>query len=300
MVAVFDLPPVDIDESGKLTIVGSEALEDARIAVDFDGDGAVDRVLPILSPLTDPLPPVTSHTVTGKPGLNGWYLSDVAVSLSANDADGVGVQGILYSLDDGPFQVYARAEGIPIAIEGTHSLSFYSLDYFGNQETPQTVSIKIDKTAPEASISVDPTTKDLKVVGIDSQSDADVSADAKGDFTLTDEAGHTTKLLFKRTYSGKLLTFAQLTGIQYDGVAPVSLPKATFVYVCKPRSAPPQLLSQTIVVNGSFTIEAVFNPRTNKTTVIVVKKGSVPQKLTFAGQKIVKLKTKSGVLDYEL
>ncbi|EGV16258.1 von Willebrand factor type A [Thiocapsa marina 5811] len=155
-VAQVDLPPVDLGDNGRLNVIGSESLEETKIAVDTDGDGVSERVLPILSPLTDTFPPVSAHTLVGAMGENGWYVSDVAVSLSANDGEGVGVQTVFYALDNSQPQAYTNSNGISITSEGVHTLTYYAVDYFGNQEEPHTVAVKIDKTAPVVTASLSP------------------------------------------------------------------------------------------------------------------------------------------------
>jgi hypothetical protein len=51
-----------------------------------------------------------------------------------------------------------------------------------------------------------------------------VTKDVNNIYTITDFAGHTTKLFFQKTFLGKLLTFAKLTGMQYDTAVKVTLP----------------------------------------------------------------------------
>lgn len=75
-----------------------------------------------------------------------WTNQDVTVTLTASDDDGSGVASTQYILDSGSQTAYSSP--ITISDEGTHTLEFWSVDNAGNEETHQTVSIKIDKTAP--------------------------------------------------------------------------------------------------------------------------------------------------------
>ncbi|MGD0166256.1 MAG: hypothetical protein ABSC51_03080, partial [Gaiellaceae bacterium] len=68
---------------------------------------------------------------------------------------GSGVESITYSIDGGaPTTVAAATTQVTIAApadhsnDGVHTLSFYATDNDGNQETPQSVSVKIDTTGP--------------------------------------------------------------------------------------------------------------------------------------------------------
>jgi len=130
-------------------------------APDNDGDGFVDvpRVftggqdgLPVAGAKADTIPPVTAVTLEGTMGGGGWYRSDVRVVLVAVDnAGGSGVKGTEYSLDGGAsWQPY----GGPFAIsrEGRTALAFRSVDNAGNVEAARIQEVKIDKTAPEITI----------------------------------------------------------------------------------------------------------------------------------------------------
>ena len=98
--------------------------------------------------LGDTTPPTTTATVTsGTLGNNGWYTSDVVVSLSATDS-GSGVQSISYG--DGSIDTTVNGDTATITLtsEGQHTLLFQSKDNAGNVESVKQVVIKIDKSAP--------------------------------------------------------------------------------------------------------------------------------------------------------
>lgn len=106
---------------------------------------------PIVVPVPDSVPPVTTATLSGTLGSNGWYKSAVAVTLTATDSNGI--QATYYKIDGarkyttytGPFQV---------ATDGKHTVTFYSVDTKGYTETPaKTASVWVDKTAPTTSAS---------------------------------------------------------------------------------------------------------------------------------------------------
>ncbi|WP_154663469.1 OmpL47-type beta-barrel domain-containing protein [Neobacillus dielmonensis] len=96
----------------------------------------------------DTTAPVTTATVTpAQPdGLNGWYNHDVKLSLNVSD-NLSGAAKTEYSLDDGnTWKTYT--EPISIDKDGKYNISYRSLDYAGNIEEKQSVSINLDATAP--------------------------------------------------------------------------------------------------------------------------------------------------------
>ena len=89
--------------------------------------------------------PVTTASLNGPSGNNGWYLGAVTVTLLATTG-GSPISATYYSLDSGPYQGY----GAPFSIstDGVHQLIFYSVDTAGDQETPHGQTIRIDATKP--------------------------------------------------------------------------------------------------------------------------------------------------------
>ncbi|WP_182914454.1 Ig-like domain-containing protein [Paenibacillus sp. 1011MAR3C5] len=84
--------------------------------------------------------------VAGEAGSNGWYVSDVQVTLrpEGEDLDHV---NLFYSLDAGnTWHEYSRP--IAISAEGRNELRYYADDGTGNTTETATLTISIDKTAP--------------------------------------------------------------------------------------------------------------------------------------------------------
>lgn len=95
----------------------------------------------------DPIPPTTSHSLSGMVGENGWYRSTVQVTLNASDnPGGSGVKLIQYRIDGGGWQTY----GGPFTVSGNgnHTVSYQAQDNAGNWESPKSTSFKIDATPP--------------------------------------------------------------------------------------------------------------------------------------------------------
>jgi len=96
--------------------------------------------------------PTASHTISPATpnGKNGWYTSDVTITLTASD--NTKVEAIKYRIDGGSWLTYTAP--FTIGIEGSHTVEYYAIDQVGNAGAIGSVSFKIDKTNPTASISV--------------------------------------------------------------------------------------------------------------------------------------------------
>lgn len=265
------------------------------LTVDQDGDGATDLTLaPKLNGIVVPDigPPTTTLSLGGILGNNGWYRSNVPITFSATDS-GSGVAATYFSINGA-----ATSTGTTTTItsEGIHSLLYYSIDNAGNREASINAVIKIDKTAPEAIISASTTTKDLIVTETDALSTTTVIKTATST-RITDQAGNTTTLVFQETFSGGFLTYAKLSSIQYGTTTLVALP-SSFLYVWNTKLSPPVLVSQTVVADKTFAVQALYDKSKNKTTVIVLKKSTPIQTTSVPGLAIIKLTTNKGAIHY--
>lgn len=209
---------------------------------------------------TDTIPPVTTLSLSGTEGANGWYTSDVSIALSAADNEnGTGIQKTEYSFDSGTtWRIYT--DPFVLSQEGIATIQYFSTDQMGNKEEVKIQTIKIDKTAPEAKISFNPEVQKLDIVGMDafSQSVSVVMMDsvipsevegpqfrdsstrrlARNDkekqkeiktVTLTDAAGHRTELSFEKERDRFGRISIEFKSIAYDGVS-ANLPKTTLDY----------------------------------------------------------------------
>jgi hypothetical protein len=87
-------------------------------------------------------------------GEDGWYTSDVILTLSATDPSAGSGQasGVAATILDGsPY-----AAPVTYGAEGGHSHSFYSTDLAGNTEPAGAAAFKIDQTAPSLALSSQP------------------------------------------------------------------------------------------------------------------------------------------------
>jgi len=117
----------------------------------------------------DKTKPITTHQLSGTIGDNNWYTSSVTITLTATDSGrpiqmsgnpvlviGKGPSGVnstYYKIDAGAWIKYS----IPFSVsaDGSHNLSYYSIDYAGNTESVKgPFSFKIDQTAPTITLTV--------------------------------------------------------------------------------------------------------------------------------------------------
>ncbi len=83
---------------------------------------------------------------------SGWVNSSVDITLTAHDALS-GVAATHYTVDDGQDKTGTT---VTLTSEGTHTISYYSVDKAGNREGASTVTVQIDKSAPTISHVLDP------------------------------------------------------------------------------------------------------------------------------------------------
>jgi len=95
----------------------------------------------------DITPPVTTCTLNPPEhnGENGWYVSDVEVTLNATD-DISGVNVTQFRVDGGSIQTYT--EPFNVIADGVHTVEYRSVDYAGNIEDWKSVEFAIDQTKP--------------------------------------------------------------------------------------------------------------------------------------------------------
>src|SRR5206468_2775548 len=97
---------------------------------------------PDLGPIPpDITPPVSIDTLSGSPGLEGWYVSPVKVKVTASDIGGSGVNVTHVRWDGGTWEDYTAP--IHIAGAGNHRLEYFATDQAGNEEVLHTIVIPV-------------------------------------------------------------------------------------------------------------------------------------------------------------
>ena len=105
----------------------------------------------------DNTPPTTDKGLSGTAGTNGWYTSNVDVTLTASDpGPGSGVKKIHYILNGVETVVSGHTATFSITTEGSNTLDHWAVDNAGNTEAKDSQTINIDKTPPSISGSRSP------------------------------------------------------------------------------------------------------------------------------------------------
>jgi fibronectin type 3 domain-containing protein len=131
------------------SINGSEYKEGTSFIVDNEGVNqvsfySVDQAGNIEKPQTIEVKIDKTAPVTVSDANETWSKENVTVNLTATDS-GSGVAKTFYSINGSE---YVEGTSFTVDKEGINQVSFYSIDRVGNIEKPQTIEVKIDKTAP--------------------------------------------------------------------------------------------------------------------------------------------------------
>jgi len=107
----------------------------------------------------DTTKPSTNATPSVEPNAAGWNKANLTVRLNATDNQGgSGVQKITYSASGAQniAQTDSPADSVELNLdqEGTTTLTYYATDKAGNVEDQKTLTLKIDKSAPTGTVSI--------------------------------------------------------------------------------------------------------------------------------------------------
>ncbi|MFC5449803.1 glycoside hydrolase family 2 TIM barrel-domain containing protein [Paenibacillus aestuarii] len=127
--------------SFKVSSVDASGNESAGITV--QATPYIDSTAPVTIASLEPLEPN---------GSNGWYTTDVTITLTASD-DLSGVANTQYSIDNGQNWI-SFINPISITQDGLNTIEYRSKDRVGNIEAAKTLILPIDKTVPTVSFSV--------------------------------------------------------------------------------------------------------------------------------------------------
>ncbi|HKO44942.1 MAG TPA: family 10 glycosylhydrolase [Pyrinomonadaceae bacterium] len=166
----------------------------------------------------DQLAPETSVSVSPATpnGQNGWYVTRPKVTLAAND-NCSGVATIEYSIDGGQnWQTYSGS--FDITTEGTTTVLYRATDQGGNAETPKSITLKVDTSAPVLTLSATPSviwpaTGQVVNVAIDGTGSDSVSGSASVSYVITDEYG-TPMNLPLRSLTGSSTTWTEALAVE--------------------------------------------------------------------------------------
>ncbi|PEQ89565.1 hypothetical protein CN481_18010 [Bacillus sp. AFS006103] len=132
----YSIDGADFSEGSSFTIEKEGTHTVTFYSVDNAGNTEVKNTVEVK---VDKTTPTTVSNIEDQ-----WYTEDVNVELTASDEQS-GVKATYYSIDGADF---TEGTSFTIEKEGTHTVTFYSVDNAGNIEVKNIVEVKVDKTAP--------------------------------------------------------------------------------------------------------------------------------------------------------
>jgi len=157
---LFDLAPNDTpilwytqievtpDTNARIPLAASNP--DYLMFIDYDGDGVNDE---IIAPDINGF--YTMAEVNGQEGINGWYISDVEINLTAvNLACSSCIPSVYYSYDNLSWELYTQP--LILSDEGENLVYYYSANSSENTEKIRNIEIDLDKTPPEIFMNLPP------------------------------------------------------------------------------------------------------------------------------------------------
>lgn len=244
----------------------------------------------------DTMPPITTAVLSGAQGKPSWYRSDVSATLNATD-NILGLDYTLYSADGADWHKYQ--EPLTFQTPGEHKIEFFSVDKDGNEEEVKTVEFNIDNTVSEAKIYVDQDKKDLVVKGTEDPSTVTVvnGKNLQKTYTITDQAGNTTKLDV-RDFDLKKLDSFKLYSITYNQNAPIPVPSNSYTILYNGKPTRQNVKEQYFKLKGVIKARIVYDRKKDKSTIYTLQGNSLKQKETRNGLVLLQLQTNQGNLDY--
>jgi reprolysin-like metallo-peptidase family M12B len=271
--------------------------------------------------ITDTVKPTITATASPAPNAAGWNRSDVTVTLTAqDDAAGSGVKSITYSATGGQpipaTTVNGSTATVVISSEGITTLSYFATDNAGNTSDVGSLTIRLDKTAPESYLRFDPAARDVAVFGRDGLSGVVPGAVAPsavtpvvtGDrhlraerrtFDIVDRAGNTLRLVVLSAVE-KSSGAATIQSLQYNG-GQVRAPRLHAVGFDWKDEKDGSLkeLEQAFAVSSPFQAATAEWKAKNDRTEITSIVGVQVTRTTVPGMFLLRLATNQGALSIE-
>ena len=179
----------------------------------------------------------------------------------------------------------------------------YNLSFDSLNSASTTVEL-FDEIPPEAEIFLDSNTQQLEIKGMDNTTVHPIVSVDQNDkeiiYQIQDEAGNTTKLYFEKIKKEGKEIKAELEAIQYNNEPIIELPEVELKYEWSlNKDGIIKESEQKIKTKDQFDIKAKYNHEKNETKIKIKLQNQEEQKQTLSGIKIIKLITRSGVLEFE-
>ncbi|MBU0569899.1 hypothetical protein KKB40_03900 [Patescibacteria group bacterium] len=249
----------------------------------------------------DTTAPTTNAVLSGEEGKDGWFKSDVEVTLNAQDNEGgLGVDYTLYKVNEGDWQEYTSF--LNFTDEGDYLIEFYSVDNDENIEDVKSVEFHIDKTPPEAKFQFNLDTLEAEILGLDANATEILTEKDKGKqrqvLTIRDKAGNTLRLIGKFKL-GKTAMFS-IKSLSYNENDVVEFDKNLFHthYSQDKKIGDLKSLFQNWFDKKNVFLRIVYKAKDNQSVIFTKKLGHKVQKETRQGFIILSVQTDDGNLVY--
>ncbi len=286
---------VDIVPDSLAKFEVSDTLLNNSISFDLLGNSNFVEISPA-SVLTeeesaDENPPVTSPSLTGIAGFNGWFRSAVEVTLTATD-DNSGILQTEYSLDGGS-SWHEYLGPFEVSEEGSHLIQFFSTDRAGNRELIETEELRIDATPPEIRVSFDLDMQNF-VFGASDNLDPTPSVVCEKKVCIAkDRAGNILVLTYGRD-DKKNRYEMELKSLSYNGSSSRKFKDTEFEIMYGDRSNLIKDFAQEIKVENENYIVIGYKKKQDLSTIRTKVAGGVETKEKVKGLKLLELITDKG------
>jgi hypothetical protein len=140
----FRNSPNSVDGAGPVAHPDTPDLTGSEVAATVEAAAQAAR--------TDATAPSTNAALDPAANAAGWNSGAVTVSLAATDPEAGDVKEISYSATGAQPTAATTVNGgsasISVTAAGSTTLTFFATDQAGNQEQPQSLTVRIDRTAP--------------------------------------------------------------------------------------------------------------------------------------------------------
>lgn len=265
--------------------------------------------------------PVTVAATDPSPNAAGWHRSDITIRLTANDLAlehgqaPSGVASLTYQVDSAAPVTVAGAEAeFQVTADGVHEVRYWATDAAGNAEAAKTLTVRLDKTAPEVRVFWDGASQSIVLQPVDTLSgpgqdariappaddrpeDPDAGGGAKQGraVTVSDAAGNTVTVLLRVKLDGRQ-AHVRLLSVAYNAAPAVAFDANELKYEWAfAQAGVPRAFEQKASVHRAWRSEAHYDARADETRIQIHGESGKPQRQTRPGFASIGLQTSRGV-----
>lgn len=247
----------------------------------------------LMGKIKDSSAPLVDLLLQGDKGKEDWYRTDVTTTLTSKDNNGgVGVQYILYTLNENDWQEYSQP--LSFEQEGAYALTYQSFDKANNKSARQTKTFHIDKTSPEAFIQFDQDKQDILIGSLEEGTNITEKElkHNQEEIVLKDLAGNSLTIEDRDREHGSRATL-NLFSLSYNEKK-ITLDKNRFsIDYQKDKNGKIKTFTQAYEEKKAEKIKLIYKQKENKTIIIEDGKSKEVDDI-----RILRLNTRQGEIEY--